>query len=48
VVRHDPILEACCERPVAAGNPQVVALVAAARKLLDAIIRGQEAWRYAR
>ena len=46
-VEHNPVLEAFYERLVAAGKPKMVALVAAARKLitiLNAIIRDQKPW----
>jgi transposase len=48
--RHNPILEAFYERLVAAGKPEMVALIAVARKLLtilNAIIRDQKPWQTA-
>jgi len=49
-VKHNPILKAFYERLIAAGKPKMVALIAAARKLLtilNAIIRDQKPWQNA-
>jgi transposase len=46
-VRHNPVRKAFSERLIAAGKPKLVALIAAARKLLtilDGIIRDQKPW----
>lgn len=46
-VRHNPILKTFFTRLVAAGKPKMVALIAAARKLLtilNAIVRDQKPW----
>jgi transposase len=45
--RHNPVLKAFRERLRAAGKPNMVALVAVARKLLtilNAILRDQKPW----
>jgi transposase len=46
--RHNPVLKAFQDRLLAAGKPKMVALIAAARKLLtilNAILRTQQPWR---
>lgn len=49
-IRHNPVIKAFRDRLVAAGKPKMVALIAAARKLLtilNAIIRDKTPWQAA-